>query len=139
MSTLNHDSKAHHLDHTDLGSFFYPTGFLLAAFSKEEDAKTVQEALITGGYDPEDCMFQSSQKIAYESQRDLDEHTSFFDRVGWSYDAVKVHLEAAKEGAVFLFIYAPGETEAERAMNVIRRVPFKFAHHYHRLTIEELN
>jgi len=37
-----------------------------------------------------------------------------------------------------LLIYAPGDTDAARAMNVIRRVPFEFAHRYHRLAIEDL-
>jgi len=52
-------------------------------------------------------------------------------------DAVRVHLDAAKRGATFLMIYAPGELEASRAMNVVRRVPFSFAHRDHRFAIEE--
>jgi hypothetical protein len=34
--------------------------------------------------------------------------------------------------------YAPGDLESSRAMNVVRRVPFVFAHRYHRLAIEEV-
>jgi hypothetical protein len=52
---------------------------------------------------------------------------------------IEQHLEAAKEGSSFLVIYAPDNVSSDRAMNVIRRVPFEFAHRYHRLAIEELN
>lgn len=49
-----------------------------------------------------------------------------------------MHLETAKEGGSFLIIYAPDKLTTDRAMNVIRRVPFELAHRYHRLAVEEL-
>lgn len=46
------------------------------------------------------------------------------------------HLAAARRGSAFLVIYAPTDPEAERVMNVVRRVPFDFAHRYRRFAIE---
>jgi gluconate 2-dehydrogenase gamma chain len=34
--------------------------------------------------------------------------------------------------------YAPSDAEAERAMNVIRRVPFDFVHRYRRFAIQKM-
>lgn len=51
---------------------------------------------------------------------------------------MRTHLEAARQGDTFLLIYAPGDLESERAMNVVRRVPFEFAHRYHRFAIQVL-
>lgn len=58
--------------------------------------------------------------------------------MGKSDEAVQAHLNAAKQGAAFMLIYAPGDTDAERAMNVVRRVPFELAHRYRRFAIEDM-
>lgn len=117
---------------------FYPIGYLVAAFRNKEDAQQVQRDLVTGGYVPDDCILRTGEEVAASAQRNLDENTGFLARLGKSDEAVQVHLDAAKQGAAFLRIYAPGDTDAARAMNVIRRVPFAFAHRYHRLAIEDL-
>jgi hypothetical protein len=122
---------------TDFG-IFYPVGYLVVAFPKQEDAQRVQQDLLTGGYEQADCQLYTCEEVAAAAQRNLAENTGFLARLGWSDDAVQAHLDAARQGSAFLLIYAPGDTDAARAMNVIRRVPFDFAHRYHRLAIEEL-
>jgi hypothetical protein len=138
---MNHAAQEniqHTPDQTDFGTFFYPRGFLVAAFPKEEDAKNVRRDLVDGGQKTADCLFYTSQAMAEKSQLDLDQNTSFFQKIGWSYQAVKIHLAAAQEGAGFLVIYAPDDMNVDRVMNVIRRVSFKFVHRYHSIAIEEL-
>ena len=49
---------------------------------------------------------------------------------------IELRLEAAKEGGSFLVIYTPDKLTPDRAMNVIRHVPFEFAHRYHRLAVQ---
>lgn len=122
---------------SDFG-IFYPVGFLVVGFPTLEDAQKVQRDLITGGYDPADCMLYSSQEMAEAAERNLREHEGLLARLGSSDEAVQVYLDAAKQGAAFLLIYAPDDLSAMRAMNVIRRVPFLFAHRYHRFIIEEM-
>ncbi len=122
---------------TDFG-IFYPIGHLVVAFPDKEYAQQVQRDLMTGGYEPYDCILRTCEEVAAKAQRNLDENTGFLARLGKSDEAVQIHLDAAKRGAVFLLIYAPGDTDAARAMNVIRRVTFEFAHRYHRLAIEEM-
>ena len=58
--------------------------------------------------------------------------------LGKSDEMEREHLEAAKRGCTFLLIYAPTDLDAERVMNVIRRVTFEFAHRYHHLAIQVL-
>jgi hypothetical protein len=122
---------------TDFG-IFYPLGYLVVAFPNQEDARQVQRDLMAGGYDQADCEFYTCKEVADAAQRNLADNKGFLARLGWSDEAVKAHLEAAKQGSAFLLIYAPGDTDATRAMNVIRRVPFDFAHRYQRFTIEEI-
>lgn len=117
---------------------FYPVGYLVAAFPEKQNAWRVQQDLITGGYDDADCALYTCEEVAAAAGRNLAENTGFLARLGWADEAVQIHLDAAKEGAAFLLIYAPGDTDTARAMNVIRRGPFEFVHRYHRFTIETL-
>lgn len=117
---------------------FYPVGYVVVGMHSKEDAQRVQQDLFAGGYVPEDCALFTCKEVTEAATRNLDENPSFLPRLGWGDEAVKIHLQAAKEGASFLVIYAPHKIIVERAMNVIRRVPFAFAHRYHRLAIEEL-
>lgn len=122
---------------TDFG-IFYPRGHLVAAFAKKEDAERVQRDLITGGYDPADCLLFTARQVAESAEKNLEDNTGMLARLGRSDEAVRKHLEAARQGDTFLLIYAPGDHESERAMNVVRRVPFEFAHRYQRFTIQTL-
>jgi hypothetical protein len=121
---------------TDFG-VFYPTGYIVAAFEREEDAQQVRQDLMTGGYHPCECQIASAEFVAETAQHNIDS-TGFLARLGASIKFVESHLEAARRGATFLLIYAPIQLDAERAMRVVRRVPFILAHRYTRLVIEDL-
>lgn len=117
---------------------FYPVGYLVVGFKNEKDALQVQQDLKTGGYEAEDCASFSCRQVIEVASDNLEKNTGFLARLGWADEAIKIHLETAKEGGSFLVIYAPDSVSSDRAMNVVRRVPFEFVHRYHRLAIEEL-
>ena len=96
----------------------------------------VQQDLKTGGYEPDDCVFFSCKEVMEAAEKNLDQG-NFLPRLGAADKVIELHLEAAKEGGSFLVIYAPDKLTSDRAMNH-RRVPFEFAHRYHRLAVEEL-
>lgn len=131
----------HHPPLEDLGKsfgIFYPVGYLVAAFPLHADARLVQQDLLAGGYEEEDCALYTAEEVEEAAERNLAGQTGFLARLGWSDIAVQTHLGAAQHGATFLLIYAPGDTDSGRAMNVIRRHPHAFVHRYHRFTIEEM-
>jgi hypothetical protein len=118
---------------------FYPVGYLVVGFKNKESALQVQQDLKTGGYEDNDCTFFSCKEVTEAATENLEKSSAgFLPRLGWDDEAIKVHLETAKEGGSFLVIYAPDNVSSDRAMNVIRRAPFEFVHRYHRLAIEEL-
>lgn len=139
MSHQNPANESRDLSQMTQFGIFYPLGYLVVAFPDEKDARQVQRDLMTGGYDEADCQFFSSTEVASAAQHNLAENTGFLARLGWADEAVQAHLDAAKQGSAFLLIYAPTDIETARALNVIRRVPFEFAHRYHRFAIEELH
>lgn len=122
---------------SDFG-IFYPVGYLVVGFPAEADALRVQQDLITGGYDPADCTLHRARQVAEAASQNLRNNDGFLGMLGRSDDAVRVHLQAAEQGASFLLIYAPGDLHAARAMTVVRRVTFAFAHRYHRFVIESM-
>ena len=117
---------------------FYPIGYVVVGFLSKEDALRVQQDLITGGYERDDCAFFTSKEVKELTRKNLDQNQGFIARYGWADEAIQIHLESAKEGSSFLVIYAPDQLSSDRAMNVIHRVSFEFAHRYHRLAIEVL-
>lgn len=121
---------------TDFG-LFYPVGYLVAAFPTQEEAERVRRDLITGGYDQADVQLYSCEEVTKATEQNLSQ-AGILARLGKSDEAIRMHLQAAKQGASFLLIYAPGDTETARAMNVIRRGRFNFVHRYHRLAIEDV-
>jgi hypothetical protein len=128
------------VDPFELSDFgiYYPRGYLVVAFRSREDAERVRQDLRTGGYDPDDARLFTADAVARSAARDLEVNSGILARLGASAEAVQAHLKAAREGCTFLFVYAPGDLELERAMNVVRRVPFQLAHHYHRFAIHVL-
>lgn len=124
------------LEMTQFG-MFYPRGYIVAAFGSREDAERVRRDLAAGGYDEQDCLLLTCEEVREQASESLS-HGGFLATLGRSDEAVRRHLQAAEKGATFLLIYAPGDLDAERAMKVVRRVPFRFAHRYHRLAIEVL-
>lgn len=125
-------------DNTDLGGMFYPTGYIVAAFPGEDQAKAAQKALQQGGVSAEDCRLIEGGTYASMARKELAENTGFLARLGKSDDIVRRSLEAAENGAAFLLIHAPDDDDAARAMQTIEQVPREFAYRYHSLAIEEL-
>jgi hypothetical protein len=134
---MKHTPAENPMQMTDFG-IFYPRGHLVAAFPRREDAERVRQNLLTGGYDPHDCQLFAAEEVARSARRNLEQNSGFLATLGRSDEAVEAHLAAADKGSTFLVTYAPSDLEAERAMNVVRRVPFDFVHRYHRFAIEVL-
>jgi hypothetical protein len=122
---------------TDFG-LFYPTGWIVAAFPSMQSAGQVQRDLLMGGYNEEDCKLVRCDEVVPVAEGQL-ENAGWLARLGKTDELVQKQLDAAKRGSAFLIVFAPTDPEAERVMNVVRRVPFEFAHRYHRFAIQTLD
>lgn len=121
---------------SDFGAF-YPTGYILIAFERQEDAEQVCQALRDSGYDEQDCTIHEAEQVAEAARGNID-NTGFMARLGKSVAAVKKHLKVAQEGATFVLVYAPSDDDAERVMDAVGDKPVVLAHRYHHLVIEDL-
>ena len=116
---------------------FYPTGWSVVAFPSRESAEQVRRDLLTGGYDEADCKLVRCDEVIPTAEAQLSD-AGWLAQLGKADEMVGRHLAAAKSGSTFLVIHTPSDSEAERVMNVVRRVPFDFVHRYHRLAIQEM-
>ena len=130
-------SDSHVVKPTDFG-ILYPVGYIVAGFLKFEDAVCVRKDLMTGGYESADCVLQTGAEVSAMASTNLAEHTGWLARLGKSDEILQLQLDAANQGATFLHIFVPTDSEAKRAMNVVRRVPFELAHRYGQFTIEDM-
>lgn len=121
---------------TEFG-IFYPTGWIVVAFPEMESAQRVRNDLLTGGYSEEECKLVRGDQVIPTAAAQLDD-ASWLGRLGKADEMLQQHLTAAKRGSAFIVVYAPSDDEAERVMNVVRRVPFEFAHRYRRFAIQEM-
>ena len=60
---------------------FYPVGYLVVGFQSKEDALRVQQDLMTGGYEPDDCGFFSCREVTEGAKKNLDQG-NFLPRLG---------------------------------------------------------
>jgi hypothetical protein len=123
---------------TDFG-ILYPRDFIIAAFPSHDDAVHVRDNLIAGGQKAAECVLGTSEAVASAAERNLSEHPGWLSRLGGSDEALQKHIDAARQGATFLRIYAPNDRESERTMNVVRLVPFTLARRYQRFAIQDLH
>lgn len=120
----------------DFGTF-YPVGHLVVAFPSRPDAQFVRKTLLAGGYEEIDCRYFSDRTVAAGTARGLKE-AGALSMLGASLKMVRLHERLAKQGCHFLLLYTPNELDVTRAMNVVRRRPYRLAQVYHRFTIESL-
>ena len=110
---------------------------MVAAFPEKAAAEQVQRDFYSGGYEATDCKLVTADQVIPVAQDQLQD-AGWLARLGKADELLEEHLSAARSGSAFLVIYAPSDAEADRVMNVVRRVPFDFVHRYHRFAMQTM-
>ena len=122
---------------SDFGAL-YALGYVVAAFPEGADALRVRKDLLTGGYDARDVLHFEPQVAAHSLRGSL-EQSGLLAEIGTSNETLRRQLALAETGCHFLLVHAPSREESDRAMNVVRRVPYRLAQKYHRFAIQDLD
>ena len=123
--------------HRDFGAF-YPTGHMVVAFQRPQDAHQVVHELEELAHQPVDALELSPQEMADFAAKNL-QQAGFIANLGTSLATVQSFLDAARAGATFLILPTPDSLAAERVLSAIHHVPFVLAERYHRLVIETVH
>ncbi len=121
---------------SDFGAF-YPMGHVVVAFPKAASARKVRKDLLSGGYDERDVQHYAAKKASQSLKSNL-ENIGVLARMGSTDNVLRKQAKLADEGCDFLLVHAATKEEADRVMNVVRRVPFRIAQKFHRFAIEDL-
>ncbi|MCS4508942.1 hypothetical protein [Xylophilus ampelinus] len=125
-------------DMVTMGGVFYPTGHVVVMFPEAADAQSTGEALLEAGFTADEVFSVDPATTRREISRTDDGADIPLPSVGTEGATVRAFDELASKGHHGLVIRAESADETERAMEVVRKVPFSLAQKYRMLVIEDL-
>jgi len=118
------------------GNVFYPTGYIVAAFTERSSALQALEALQAASGNIE-CTFVPGDMLQKEALHELEQHHPIAI-LGHSLQTLEKHLELAREGCDFLLIHASTTAEQALVIRALTGIPVRFAVKYGLFVIEDL-
>jgi hypothetical protein len=132
--TIKRMTKA---DHPQSFGAFKPVGHVVVAMPDDPRAAAATRALLAEGFEPDDI-------LAYTAAEEEDEMdlmlrgTSGMAGFGYEVSLMRKYQRLAHDGASWLIVYAPEETQAVTVARVVAQHGALLAEKYHRLVIEDL-
>jgi len=116
---------------------FNPTGHVVLAFDTNDHAEKARVKLLAAGFSEDEITQWSDDEVLEELQRT---RTIVAKRVAPGQEAAKLdeYFALAKQGAGFLVVYAPSESESRRVVTLVRPLGLQLAEKYNRFTLEGL-
>ena len=124
-------------DHPQSFGAFKPVGHVVVAMPDDESAAAAVRALRAAGFGPEDILEYTAAEEDDEMDRML-AHTSGMAGFGYEVSLMRRYQQLARNGASWLIVFAPQETQAADVAEVVRGHGALMAEKYHRLVIEDL-
>ncbi len=132
--TIKRMTKA---DHPQSFGVFKPVGHVVIALPDDERAAGAVRDLRAAGFATEDILEYSAAEEDGEMGRMLS-HTSDFAGFGYEVALMRKYQALAKDGASWLIVFAPEDSQHQRVADVARAHGALMAEKYHRLVIEDL-
>jgi hypothetical protein len=123
----------------NMSGVFYPTGYAVVMFPSEEDCRATAAALEQAGFSGDDVQHLSPATVFKEVSRTDKGNEEPMPSVGTESATVRTFAALARQGHHGLIVSANSAEDAERVMEIVRRVPFSLAQKYRTLVIEDLN
>jgi len=123
-----------------MGGVFYPTGHVVIMFPDRADAESTGERLVTeGGFSAGQVMRLTPATVLREIAPSDDGADIPLPSVCTEGATVRSFESLARQGHHGLVVVADSREDAERLMQVARRVEFSLAQRYRTLVIEDLD
>jgi hypothetical protein len=121
-----------------IGGAFYPTGYSMVMFARQEDAVSVGQRLIDDGMSGEDIFLIPPQAVLSQITPTVAEADDPLPSAGTEGATVRAYTKLAREGHTALLVKTDDSETAERLMTAVRTVPYAIAQRYRTLVIEDL-
>ncbi len=124
-------------DHPQSFGTFKPIGHVVVAMPDDERAARAVRDLRAAGFAAEDILEYSAAEEDDEMDRMLSKASDF---AGFGYEValMRKYQVLAKEGASWLIVFAPDDSQHQRVADVVKGHGALMAEKYHRLVIEDL-
>lgn len=124
-------------DHPQSFGTFKPIGHVVVAMPNDERAAHAVRDLRAAGFAAEDILEYSAAEEDDEMDRMLSKASDF---AGFGYEValMRKYQALAKEGASWLIVFAPEDSQHQRVADVVKGHGALMAEKYHRLVIEDL-
>jgi len=124
-------------DHPQSFGTFKPIGHVVVAMPDDERAGHAVRALRAAGFAAEDILEYSAAEEDDEMDRMLSKASDF---AGFGYEValMRKYQALAREGASWLIVFAPEDSQHQRVADVVKGHGALMAEKYHRLVIEDL-
>jgi hypothetical protein len=121
-----------------IGGAFYPTGYSMVMFARQEDAVSVGQRLIDDGMSGDDIFLIPPQAVLSQITPTVAEADDPLPSAGTEGATVRAYTKLAREGHTALLVKTDDSETAERLMTAVRTVPYAIAQRYRTLVIEDL-
>jgi hypothetical protein len=124
-------------DHPQSFGTFKPIGHVVVAMPDDERAARAVRDLRAAGFAEGDILEYSAAEEDDEMDRMLSKASDF---AGFGYEValMRKYQALAREGASWLIVFAPEDSQHQRVADVVRGHGALMAEKYHRLVIEDL-
>ena len=124
-------------DHPQSFGTFKPIGHVVVAMPDDERAARRSLTACAAGFAAEDILEYSAAEEDDEMDRMLSKASDF---AGFGYEValMRKYQALAKEGASWLIVFAPEDSQHQRVADVVKGHGALMAEKYHRLVIEDL-
>jgi hypothetical protein len=126
-------------DHPQSFGTFKPVGHVVVAMPDDVRAAAAVRALRGAGFDADDILEYTAAEEDDEMDRMLrDADAGAVAGFGYEVSLMRRYQELAREGASWLIVFAPEDTQAQRVADTVKAHGALMAEKYHRLVIEDL-
>jgi hypothetical protein len=124
-------------DHPQSFGTFKPIGHVVVAMPDDDRAARAVRDLRAAGFGADDILEYSAAEEGDEMDRMLSKASDF---AGFGYEValMRKYQALAKEGASWLIVFAPEDSQHQRVADVVKGHGALMAEKYHRLVIEDL-
>ncbi len=125
---------------------FYPSGYVITAFAKPDQAEQVRQELKKQEFvdehivllKPHEVLAENRERKEVEDGSLIGKFQAFFSNMGDDSNFVEQYVDLARKGHTFVLVYAPEAADTERVRLAIQPYSPQRPRKYDQLTVTDL-
>lgn len=119
------------------GGVFYPVGCIVAGVQDHEQALRLRRLFEEAGWEDDECLLAEAKVVASDAAGEV-AGQNIIAALGASAQVRDRQRQLARQGCDFLVVHAPSSQDRREVLDLLARVPVRYAVRYGRFAIEDL-